>query len=91
MTLLRIIVVLAGGLALLVCAVVLRAETTRLHYEISRSEQRAVQVRQRLREAELELERQRNPMLLRGRVREALEQYMDAGVVPDAGPKPRHP
>lgn len=91
MTLLRTIVVLAGGLALLLCVVVLRAETTRLHNEIAQCEQRAEQTRQRLREVELELERLRNPILLRNRVRDALEQYLDAGGEPDAGGQPRRP
>jgi hypothetical protein len=84
-------VVLAGGLALLLCVVVLRAETTRLHNEIAQCELRTERARQRLREVELELERLRNPILLRNRVRDALEQYLDTGVEPDAGGTPRRP
>ena len=91
MTLLRTIVVLVGGLALLLCVVVLRAETTRLHHEVGQCEQRTERTRQRLREIELELERQRNPILLRNRVRDALEQYLDTGVEPDVDGEPRRP
>lgn len=73
MTLWRTIVILAGGLVVLLLVVILRAETTRLHYEISRLEHEANGYRQRLREAELELARLRNPMLLKEQVREAIE------------------
>jgi len=37
-TLFRTIVILAGGLVLMLSVVILRAETARLHYEISRYE-----------------------------------------------------
>ena len=72
MTLLRMIVFLAGGLVLLLAVVILRAETTRLHYEIARCERDADQIRQQLLEAELELARLRNPTRIRQRVEEAV-------------------
>jgi hypothetical protein len=78
MTLTRMIVVFLGGLAVLLWIVVLRAETTRLHYEISGYEDRAETYRQRLRQVELELAQYRNPLLLRERVERVLEQLRTA-------------
>jgi cell division protein FtsL len=65
MTLFRMIVVLVCGLVLLLAVVVLRAETTRLHYEISQCEQEAYELRRQLHEAELERARLRNPTRIR--------------------------
>ena len=83
MTLFRTIVVLLGGLVLMLCVVILRAETTRLHYEISQCERRADDCRQRLREAELELARLRNPMMIRQKVEEAVGELMEGEKVPE--------
>lgn len=73
MTLLRTIVILVGGLVLLLCVVILRAETTRIHHSIAQAEREAEQLRQRVREEELRLARERNPMILHERMRDALE------------------
>ncbi|MEW6252524.1 MAG: hypothetical protein AB1716_17950 [Planctomycetota bacterium] len=78
MTLFRIIAVLVGGLLLLLVVVVQRAETTRLHYQIARVERAADDVRQQLRDAELELARLRNPTRIRQRVEQALTNLEEA-------------
>jgi len=74
MTLFRIIAVLAGALVLLLIVVILRAETTRLHYAIAQCERRADEVRQELLEAELELARLRNPTRIRQQMEQAVGQ-----------------
>ncbi len=74
MTLFRIIAVLVGGLLLLLVVVIQRAETTRLHYEIARCERTADELRQELRESELELARLRNPTRIRQRMEQAVGQ-----------------
>ncbi len=84
MTLLRTISVLAGALVVMLAVVILRAETTRLHYEISRREARVQRCRQQLREAELELARLRNPMMIRARVRALVAEYLDEAAPPAA-------
>ncbi|MCK4341816.1 MAG: hypothetical protein KAY37_08855 [Phycisphaerae bacterium] len=91
MTLFRMIVILAGGVALLLCVVILRAETTRLHYEISQCELQAEEMRLRLRAAELELARLRNPMVMRKKVAEAVEMYMNKELAPDGGAESKLP
>ena len=77
MTLLRVIVVLVGGLALLLLVVILRAETTRLHYAIARCERNADDIRQQVVEAELELARLRNPTRIRQRMEQAVGPVME--------------
>jgi len=91
MTLPRMIAVLVGGLLLLLVVVVLRAETARLHYEISQCERRADGLRQRLIEAELELARLRSPMGMRLRVEQAAGQMAAPTQPADDSPaeKPR--
>jgi hypothetical protein len=83
MTLLRTSVILAGGLALMLPVVMLRAETARLHEEISRLEGQAERLHLSLRAAELEHARLRNPMLIRRKVDEALgalrERVLESG------------
>ncbi len=79
MTLPRMIGVLLGGLVVLAVVVILRAETTRLHYEISELELAAGEQRALLRAAELELARLRNPMLIRQRMEEALSELAEHG------------
>lgn len=68
MSLRRTVVILGVGLASLLTVVILRAETTRLHSELSQLDRRAVVLWQELRENELELARLRNPALIRARV-----------------------
>ena len=77
MTLFRTITILVGGLALLLLVVILRAETTRLHYAISKCERDADGLRQELVEAELELARLRNPTRIRQRMELAVDQFAD--------------
>lgn len=83
MTLFRMIVILVGGLLLLLTVVVLRAETTRLHYEISKCERSADELRQQLAEKELELARLRNPTRIRQRVEQAVTQFGDDEAPPE--------
>jgi len=85
-TLFRTIVILAGGLVLMLSVVILRAETARLHYEISRYERRADECSQQLREAELELARLRNPMMIRKKVKDAVEQLTEEKSKPAKDP-----
>ena len=61
-----LVIVLAGMMAV----VVSRAEATRLHYELSQLDRRAQILRQELIEKELELERLRNPALIRAKLAE---------------------
>jgi hypothetical protein len=68
MSLRRTVVILGVGLATLLTVVILRAETTRLHSELSLLDRRAAVLWQELRENELELARLRNPALIRARV-----------------------
>lgn len=85
MTLVRMVVLLVGGLIVMLCVVVLRAETTRLHFEISQCEREVATLRQRLCAAELELARLHNPVMIRAKAREVLgnlEQETAAGTVP---------
>ena len=68
MSLRRTVVILGAALATLLTVVILRAETTRLHSELSLLDRRAAVLWQELRENELELARLRNPALIRARV-----------------------
>jgi hypothetical protein len=68
MSLRRTVVVLGAALVTLLTVVILRAETTRLHSELSQLDRRAAVLWQELRENELELARLRNPALIRARV-----------------------
>jgi len=70
MTLARMIVLFLGGLAILLAVVVLRAETTRLHYELSELDRRDDGLRQELRRELLALQRARNPATLLERVKD---------------------
>ncbi|MBN2445334.1 MAG: hypothetical protein JXO22_01315 [Phycisphaerae bacterium] len=67
MTLARTVVVLGGTLAVMLVVVVLRTETSRLHYQMSQLDREAAVLRQQLRERELELARLRNPARIRAR------------------------
>ncbi len=87
MTVFRMIVILVGGLAILLLVVILRAETTRLHYEISKCERAADALRQDLQEAELELARLRNPMRIRQLVKEAVSRFTDEPAAPAEAPR----
>ncbi len=70
MTLTRMIVTLAGALAVMLTVVILRAECTRLHFDVSRLDKRGDGLIQQMREEELELARLRNPAVIRARVAE---------------------
>ena len=89
MTLFRMIVVLAGGLVLLLSVVTVRAQTTRLHYEISRCERAADELRQELVEAELELARLRNPTRIKQRMEQAVGHFADEPPPPEPPKKKR--
>lgn len=88
MTLWRIIIIIGGALLLMLCVVTLRTETTRLHYVISQHEQRVTELRQKLRQAELELAQLKNPLLLRQKVEQALRDLEAAHDSPDADTLP---
>ncbi len=70
MTLTRIILLLAGMLALLLTVVVFRAETTRVQYETTELERREDALREELRHERLALQRASNPAELLERVRQ---------------------
>lgn len=70
MTLTRIVILLALALIVMLTVVVLRAETTRVHYEISALERRDAALRQQVRHEELCLHRARSPAALLRRLRE---------------------
>ena len=67
LTLTRTIALLAGGLAVMLSVVIVRAETARLAFEFAVLERDAGLMRQQLREKELELARLRDPALIRRR------------------------
>ena len=69
MSLTRVLALLFGGLLTMLAVVVLRAETTRVHYEITEIERRDDVCRQELRRERLALQRARNPTELLERVR----------------------
>jgi hypothetical protein len=79
MSLRRTVVILGVGLAILLTVVILRAETTHLHSELSLLDGRAAVLWQELREDELELARLRNPALIRARVAQVRLQDSPAG------------
>ncbi len=89
MTLLRIIAVLVGGLLVLLVVVIQRAETTRLHSEVAQCEHKADELRQQLREAEMELARLRNPSTIWQRMQQSVAQIVDPNA--PAEPPPRRP
>ncbi len=68
MKLARMICILAAALATLLVVVVLRAESTRLHFELARLDRKASILWQQIREDEVELARLRNPARIRQRV-----------------------
>jgi sensor domain CHASE-containing protein len=65
-----LILILAVVLVAMMAVVVLRAETTRLNYELSQFDRRAEILQLELMEKELELERLRNPALIRTKLAE---------------------
>ncbi|MFH1746310.1 MAG: hypothetical protein ABIG44_04625 [Planctomycetota bacterium] len=69
MKLIRMICVLAGALVIMLVVVVLRAETTRLHYEISELDRWDDVLRQELRHEQLAWQRARDPAALWERVK----------------------
>lgn len=89
MPLRSLIVVLLLVLVAMMTVVLLRAETTCLHYELSQLDRRAEILRQELNEKQLELERLRNPALIRARLAE-LRGADDTGTMP-AGRGAREP
>jgi sensor domain CHASE-containing protein len=70
MPLRSLILLLVMVLVAMMTIVLLRAETTRLHYELSQLDRRAEILRQELDEKELELERLRSPGLIRAKLAE---------------------
>jgi hypothetical protein len=69
------VLILATLSAAMLAVVALRAEATRVHYELSQLDRRAAVLRQELREKELELARLRNPARIRAKLAQSrLEQ-----------------
>jgi hypothetical protein len=64
----RIVFILVSGLAVMLAVVLLRVETTRLHYRISLCDQRCEEQRHELRALELHLARVRDPSAIRNRL-----------------------
>jgi hypothetical protein len=65
-----LILILALILVAMMSVVITRAEFTRINYEISQLDQRAEILRMEIAEKELELERLRNPAVIRKRLAE---------------------
>ena len=89
MSRLRLVIVLSTSLVVLLSVVILRAETTRINYEISLLDSRAESLRLELREKELELARFQDPARIRDRL---AQNRMDAAAPPQRKPptpKPR--
>ncbi len=63
-----LILILALVLVAMMSVVLVRAETIRLHYQLSQLDSRADVLRQEIVEKQLELERLRNPKLIRARL-----------------------
>lgn len=82
----RIIAVLGAALAVMLGVIRLRAEATRLNYELSEQERRAAVLLDELREQGLELARLRNPAMIRARLVE-----LRLGPQPEAPPTGRQP
>jgi hypothetical protein len=70
MTLTRMAVLLSGALLVMLAVIILRAESARIHFRVSQLDAQADGFRQQLREQELELQRLRNPALIRARAGE---------------------
>ncbi len=70
MTLTRMVCILAGALAIMLTVVILRAEATRLSYDVSRLELRERGLVQQIQADTDELNRLKNPALIRARVAE---------------------
>ena len=70
MTLPRMIWLFVGALVVMLAIVVLRAETTRLHYEISKLDRREDVLRLEIRKERTALQRARNPAALLERVKQ---------------------
>jgi sensor domain CHASE-containing protein len=85
-----LILILAALLVAMMTVVVLRAETSRLHYGLSQLDQRAEVLRQELREKELELARLRNPAVIRAKLAEWWLQN-DSGKARTSGGWPGRP
>jgi len=90
----RIVVVLVCGLLVMLATVLLRVETTRLHYRISLCDQRSEEYRHELRALQLELARLRDPSVIRARIVNLRSpgnepQQQDKG--PREAPAPRAP
>ena len=66
----RLCSALAVVFAALIAVVLLRAESSHLHYELSQLDRQASVLRQELREKEVELARLRNPAMIEERLRE---------------------
>jgi hypothetical protein len=62
--------VLAMAFTAMMAVVILRAGTTRLHYDVSQLDQQAAVLRQEAREGSLELARLRNPAMIRAKLAE---------------------
>ncbi len=90
----RAVLILGAALPLLAGVVLLRAETARLNYLLARLDQRAMLLRDELRDSRLELARLSNPQRIRERVLElrssaAAVTPANSAAKPKARPEPR--
>jgi hypothetical protein len=91
MPLKRLVFLLTAVFAALIAVVVLRGETTRLHYQLSQLDRRAEVLRQELREKELELVRLRNPALIRRKLDELRAPAEETAEAKTPGGRPEDP
>ncbi|MGD8453110.1 MAG: hypothetical protein PVJ57_14930 [Phycisphaerae bacterium] len=70
MTVRRMMILFAGALAVMATIVILRAETTRVHYEISELERRGDVLARKVKHEQLALQRALAPAALMERVKE---------------------
>jgi hypothetical protein len=90
MTFFRMIVLFSASAALMLIVIGLRAEITRLHYRASLVDRECVELRDRLREEELELQRLRNPLVLYQRALE-LEKKAQESRAAESAERPMRP
>lgn len=86
MPLFRVILLLLGGLVLMLAVVMVRSQTTRLHYEIANCVREADGLRQQILEAEMALARLKNPMRLRQKVEEVVVELEPEAAAPVKAP-----
>jgi hypothetical protein len=85
----RVLTVLGGALLTMLVVVTLRAESARLHFEMSALDAKAEQLVQDVRDQELELARLRNPARIQARVVELRNRDTDPPAPRGSDARPR--